>query len=576
MLVLGLGLGLGPSCSRSEPQAPPTVSSSTRATATVDCAERLLIDVAWPGASAIELEQQVVVVIESAIAPLHGIEQVSSTIADGRATVWVQASSDTLPGLRTELRAKLAGLDALPEDVEPPMLSIVAPPRPAQVVLSRGPTDQVLTPAVDELERALVAAPGVTRVQRRGQRAWGLSIEADPARLLALGIELSTITTAVRRTLHEGDPMLIRAPMVADLDGLGRTQVATLAGTPVLLHDVAVLRLEPDRDGPRAWAGDASVQVLLVESDDPRTVARVLAETPIPTGVTHAIEGRLVPRGCVAPGSGVELDGDFELLELGLAPDAGEPRTDALARDAPRIDDAIWLVADPLLGDDGSPSASRLQLLLPARSPRRAELLGWVERTPGLSMQGDYGPERSHIVVELGHSDASVLEAAAARLIELTGERTLVASASPAMAPQLEINIQREEAARLGVSIHEISSHMRRAVEGEALGFVEDGGRKVPVRLAPGSPDGPGDPARRLSSILLPTPSGATVPLAAVAELHTVMQPVQLARRELQRVRHVTVWVALDARQTALRTLDEDVLPALGVAYPDLRVQHEP
>lgn len=556
---IALGLALG--CTRSQPESTAAGPASASAIQPRVCPERLRIELVQPGASAADIEQQVVASVEMTVARVSGVERVSSTITEGRATVWVELSPGRLDVARLELHEALAGLDSLPEDVERPTLS-VASPRPTQVVVSRGPTDEVLTAAVDELERALLATPGITSVQRRGRRASVLSIEPDPARLLALGIDRSSVAEAVREVLDGGGQMFLRGPSMIGIEGVQETQLTAANGSPVRLAELATLRVEPQ--GPRAWSGEATVELLLVESSDPELVTRTLSQAPIPTSVSHSIAGRLVPRGCFAP---PELDGDFDVLELGLPPDRHDRPSAVWTREAPQIEGAVWLVADPLLGNDGSSSASRVQVLLPQGSPQRAELLAWIERTPGFTLRGDYGPERAHLVIELVHPDSSVLEAAATRLIELGGARGLAASSAPPPALGLDIEIRREEAARLGLSTYEISKAVRLASGAETLGFVEDGGRRLPVRLAGGSPP---------QAILLTTADGAMVPLSAVADMQHVQQAAELGRRDMQRVRHVMVGSAQSALSATQQALDDDVLPALALAYPELRVHHEP
>lgn len=549
---------LGSGCSRSETQGAAPTGREAQPASRV-CPGHVRIDLAYPGASAAEVEASVALPVEEVVARVHGVERVDVTIAEGRARLWVETPLPRLADTSLELTEALGKLTTLPAEVEAPVVLTDSPCGARLVIISRGPPEP-LTSSVDQLTRALSSTPGVRSVEQRGRPSMVLSIELDHARLSALGLDVAAVASTLARTLR---PTL-------DLEGLRRTELAAAGATRVTLADVAQLRLGPDPDGPRAWSREGAAQILLVDADDSSNLERALAETPEIPGVHHAVAGRIVPRGCCAPAIGPELDGDFDLLELVLSP--GTESLDGIVRQAP-AGDAVWLVADPLLGA----SPTRTQLLIASDSPGRVELLQWLERTPGLQVLRHRGPRQGEVVVELRHADEDVMREGAAWLVARAREQGWHASAGPPGHPQIDVRLQHEAAARLGMSAGDVQAQLRLATVGRVLGRIDDGARGLVVRIQPvhGASADDADPTR-LALIPLQTPSGAVVPLSAVAELRTTTEPAPRMRRDSQRVHYVHLSVERARLREARRAVDEQLVPALRRAHPELDARREP
>ena len=89
--------------------------------------------------------------------------------------------------------------------------------------------------------------------------------------------------------------------------------------------------------------------------------------------------------------------------------------------------------------------------------------------------------------------------------------------------PYLEIDLDRSALARHGLSVASVQEVIEVAVGGKPLTTTIEGRERYPVRVryARELRDGPGD----LGSILVPTPGGAQIPLAQLAEVRYVRGP---------------------------------------------------
>lgn len=113
--------------------------------------------------------------------------------------------------------------------------------------------------------------------------------------------------------------------------------------------------------------------------------------------------------------------------------------------------------------------------------------------------------------------------------------------------PQLQIEIDREAAARLGLNVADIGDLIEIGVGGGAIGQVFKGDRVYDIAAryredARNSPDA-------ISDLLLPAPGGARVPLAQVARID-VRPGESTITREMNR-RHLTVKLNLRGRDLA-------------------------
>ncbi len=101
----------------------------------------------------------------------------------------------------------------------------------------------------------------------------------------------------------------------------------------------------------------------------------------------------------------------------------------------------------------------------------------------------------------------------------------------------LNIRVDRLAAGRMGLAGDEVQADLRRWVEGQPVGVVQEGGRRIPLVIR-------GSEALRasvddLAAVRVTNAAGVAVPLAQVAELKRVEGPVKVDRELAQRFRVV-------------------------------------
>lgn len=105
--------------------------------------------------------------------------------------------------------------------------------------------------------------------------------------------------------------------------------------------------------------------------------------------------------------------------------------------------------------------------------------------------------------------------------------------------PYLEFEIDREAIARYGVNIMDVQDVLEVAVGGKNLSMTYEGLDRYPVRIRY-QRELRDDPAK-LGRILVPTPSGAQIPISQVAEVRNVIGPMDVRREGAKFVSYVTM-----------------------------------
>lgn len=215
-----------------------------------------------------------------------------------------------------------------------------------------------------------------------------------------------------------------------------------------------------------------------------------------------------------------------------------------------------------------------------------AEIFQRIEKIPDIRAfkLNDRG-ERDITFSILSANDAD-LNLAVQRLEEALAREPLLANVATEGAlprPEIQIRPRFDEAARLGVTTESIASALRVATIGDvdaALAKLSIDNRLVPVRVR--LTNAVREDMSRLAALRLPTSSGLTVPLSAVADIEISEGPAKIERLNRERLAVIgaglPIGVALD---TARARFDEIVasvdLPASVRVRPsgDAEIQNE-
>jgi len=162
------------------------------------------ITVAQPGAAPVEMETQITQRIESALTAVEGIKRVESTISPGVSQTMVEMEGETdLARAVDDARDAINRIRSdLPADISEPVITrmeAASQPIGYYAVEGEGMTPQDLSWFIDnDLQRELLAVPGVSQVQRMGGVDREIRVELDPARMLSYGVSADQVSNQLR------------------------------------------------------------------------------------------------------------------------------------------------------------------------------------------------------------------------------------------------------------------------------------------------------------------------------------------------------------------------------------------
>jgi len=162
------------------------------------------VTVTQPGAGPAELESQVTKKIEDAIAGLGNIDNMISTVSDGKSTTTINFILGTNSDRATnDVRNAIAQIrQSLPQDINDPVvqrLEFAGGPIIFYAVKSEQRSVEELSNLVDQtISRALLAVKGVAQVKRIGGVDREIRINLNPDRLQSLGITATQVNDQIR------------------------------------------------------------------------------------------------------------------------------------------------------------------------------------------------------------------------------------------------------------------------------------------------------------------------------------------------------------------------------------------
>lgn len=160
-----------------------------------------VITVAWPGASPREIEEQIVLRIEEAIADVDGVKHVDATATEGLANVTVEGkdSVDTTLFLN-EIKNRIDGISTLPADAFPPVVRQLRNQNGAVYIALYGDLDErELNRLAHRLRDEVSRLPdGSPLVDLWGDIKEEVSIEVSEEALRRYGLTFDDVARAIR------------------------------------------------------------------------------------------------------------------------------------------------------------------------------------------------------------------------------------------------------------------------------------------------------------------------------------------------------------------------------------------
>ncbi len=214
----------------------------------------LSLSTSYGNASPEEMEEIVTRPIEEALAAVPGVEEISSTSAEGSSNVRVSFAWGTdLEEASNDIRDRLDRIiRSLPEDIERPRLRKFDPASfPILIMGASSDLDPILTRRIidDQIKYRIERVPGVASLDIWGGREREIHVNLEPDKIKALGLPLDLILNKIRSenvdvpagTIERGNyEVLIRTPGVyTNLDEIRNTVVAIRDGVPIQVKEIA-------------------------------------------------------------------------------------------------------------------------------------------------------------------------------------------------------------------------------------------------------------------------------------------------------------------------------------------------
>ncbi len=253
----------------------------------------IAVSVSWPGASAEDVEANIVEAIEPEVRYLDGVKRVVATAREGLAVVNVEyePGSDMERAL-AEVEQAVAQITTFPEEAErPEVRRIVRYDTIVRLVLS-GPFEERALKAFAKRIRDRLLERGVDRVTLFGARSERILVEIDPRTLYQLGTDLDALAARIARSSRDIPSGTVEGALERRPRALGLARSAEeVAGIEVLARadghrlrfaDIARVAEGFDDGEPEARRGGLRAVELHVQRSlnaDALTVNEIVRET---------------------------------------------------------------------------------------------------------------------------------------------------------------------------------------------------------------------------------------------------------------------------------------------------------
>jgi hydrophobe/amphiphile efflux-1 (HAE1) family protein len=210
------------------------------------------VTLSLPGAAPAQLETEVARRVEDTLSTLQGLRHLRTTITTGRVSINVEFQlNKNLSDAVTETKNAVdQARGDIPADVMPPIITaqqIQGGPTAGYAVASTRMDEEALSWYVDDtISRAVLAVPGVGRVERIGGLQREVTVQIDPVRMAGLGITAAQVSRALRQVQQEssgGRAQIGGGEQAVRTIALAR-QAAELAALPIVLPNGKNVRLD--------------------------------------------------------------------------------------------------------------------------------------------------------------------------------------------------------------------------------------------------------------------------------------------------------------------------------------------
>nr|WP_274600192.1 efflux RND transporter permease subunit [Thiocystis violacea] len=194
------------------------------------------VQVVWSGASAEDVENGIVVPLEERLKTVDGLKKLTSTAAQGIASLSLELQDGTDPLLALDqVRQRVDEFRNLPQEAETPQVSRISRYESVARLLVSGPSLAELRPWVRQFERELLAR-GIDRVDISGLPEERIAIQVPGRVLETLGLSLDGIGEQVGRLAQD-----VPSGIAGEADGARELRGLEQRRDPMAFEDLAIV-----------------------------------------------------------------------------------------------------------------------------------------------------------------------------------------------------------------------------------------------------------------------------------------------------------------------------------------------
>jgi HAE1 family hydrophobic/amphiphilic exporter-1 len=246
----------------------------------------LTVQTEFPGTAPVDVENLVTRPLEEAVGVVPGLRKVHSISQAGLSQITLEFNWGTAMDYASlDVREKI-DLVRLPQDAQIPLLLKYDPSQDPVVrigLTGDAPMVALRNVADDVLKKEIEALQGVAAARVAGGLEEEIRVEVDETRLAALGLTIGQVNQALAqeninasggRLRDRNAEYIVRTlSRFEDLDDIGQVTVASVAGQPVRLADVAeIYRTHKERTSITHIDGRESVEIAVYKEGDANIV----------------------------------------------------------------------------------------------------------------------------------------------------------------------------------------------------------------------------------------------------------------------------------------------------------------
>ncbi|WP_420410535.1 efflux RND transporter permease subunit [Hoeflea sp.] len=227
------------------------------------------VGIAWSGASAEDVETNILALVEPEVRYISGVDQMTSTAAEGSASIRLEFTESTdMSQALTDVETAVKSVNNLPEDAETPTVTRAVFFDSVARLAVFGTADEGVKRAWAKRMRDDLIDRGIDKIDFTGLRAAEIRIEVPEIELRRLGMTIADVSRAIAANSRDLPSGTVEGAIERQLrtlaDAQGARELAAVeiksfeSGEKVLLGDIAEISDGFDADATRGLAGGST------------------------------------------------------------------------------------------------------------------------------------------------------------------------------------------------------------------------------------------------------------------------------------------------------------------------------